>query len=101
MDSGWCEFCLAVQDIERSLGFHMDLGFKSIKEQDDSNRSVAIFRYESYGPVSNENSVNRNSAGFRNSDAIAIARKPVDRSLIAHIRDEEDGMADVKRDTSV
>ena len=78
MDSGWCDFCLAVQDMQHSLGFYMDLGFKSIQSENNRGgqpkQEAATVQHEEY--------TGRTTAGFRNCDVPAVSRMQEDKGII-------------------
>lgn len=90
---GWCELCLNVADLERSLGFYRKLGFNEIEVATDEG--WAVLEHANLVLALYRGHIKENLINFRGGDVFKIAEELKSSGLEladeAHI--EEDGSA--------
>lgn len=72
MQLGWCEICLNVRSIDRSLAFYTELGFRQVGGS--VRHGWAVLAYGACRIALYEGHIDRNMLNFRGGDVEAIAR---------------------------
>lgn len=88
---GWCELCLNVADLERSIDFYEKLGFSEVEV--DLDEGWAVLEHANLLLALYKGHIKENMINFRGGDVSKVARQLKARGLSlsedAHV--EEDG----------